>query len=124
VPAVLILAGISEARLIVDEISKIDIGLAVAVTSRLGGNWLNQYDGVAVRKGRLTFDEMKKFIDSTKAICLIDAFAAIPGFRNRFYAWAFPESSAIVKWESFGLNAEHIIAMSWSLYNSLIMLQK
>ncbi len=187
---VLIIAGIKEARLIVDEMSKNNISLAVAVTSRLGKNWLKQYDGSAVLTGRLTLNTMLRFIEETKAVCIVDAslpaskdisvnalsaskikkipylrfectdlfnanddaipvkdtdeaikkleafrgnvllaagigkinaFSVVPDFRNRFYAWVFPESSVIAKCESFGLNAGHIIAMKGPFNESLYM---
>ena len=70
---VLVIAGIDEARLIVDEISKYNMELAVAVTSRLGSNWLKQYGGVEVIKGRLTLERILKSIDDTGAVCLVDA---------------------------------------------------
>ena len=186
---ILIVAGIKEdARLIIEELLKMDFSLTVTVTSRLGATWLKKYEGLTIHEGRLTLEVLSNVIDHSKAACLIDvsqpsardtslnameackrkgilylrfeaasdtysrddviyvrnydaavkklerfhgnillsvgvskieAFTAIPDFKNRVYAYIFPESTSIAKCEKLGLNAGHILAVKGPVSESL-----
>jgi precorrin-6A/cobalt-precorrin-6A reductase len=181
VPNILVVAGIKEdARLIIEELLKMNFSITVAVTSRLGASWLKKYKGLTIKEGKLNLEVLSNIIEDTEVICLInvsqpsardtslnamkackrkgirylrfeatsythsgddmiyvkscnaavkkleyfqgnillyvgigkiEAFTAIPDFRNRVYVWAFPESSSIERYENLGLNAGHIIAV-------------
>lgn len=69
----LVIAGTVDARQIIEELLKLDTSVIATVTTRLGGNFLKQYEEVDVREGGLTLQGMIRLMDETKPGCLIDA---------------------------------------------------
>jgi precorrin-6x reductase len=70
---VLVIAGTTDAKLVIEQLIKLNIDTAVTVSTRMGCRMLEDYQHLNVYQGKLNKERILNLLDELKPKCLIDA---------------------------------------------------
>lgn len=72
-PRILVIAGTSDARLIIGDLLKVGLDVVATVTTDYGKELLAGYNGLDVQEGKLNAEEMFNLINVKEINCMVDA---------------------------------------------------